>query len=112
MSSYSQTRDERSMLGLLALAAAAISLVGIAIIMVGIVLDIEGAREGEEGYMIFEIAWVSFLLGGIGALVLGAIAFMLGRKRNERQTERAGVLALGYAAVAVVIFIIAAVLSS
>ena len=52
------------------------------------------------------------MLGGIAALVLGATAFVLGRKRHERETQRAGLLALGYAAAAVVVFLIAAVLSS
>lgn len=52
------------------------------------------------------------MLGGIGALVFGAAAFLLGRKRHERKTERARLVALGYAAAAVVISLIAAVLSS
>ena len=110
--SYPESRKGRSALGWLALAAAAISALGIAIILVGIALDIEGAQEGEDGSVIFEIAWVSFMLGGIAALVLGATAFLLGRKRHERQTERAGRLALGYAAIAILIFLIAAVVSS
>lgn len=46
VSSYPETRDRRSTLGTLALAAAAISLAGIVIILVGIALDIEGAQEG------------------------------------------------------------------
>ena len=106
--SYSEPASRRSTLGWLALAAAAISALGIAIILIGIAFDIEGAREGEEGSVIFEIAWFSFLLGGIGALGLGAAAFLLGRRRAEPATERAGLIALIYTAVAVVIFIVAA----
>ncbi len=110
-----QQRDAaqgRSMLGTVALASAPISALGIVIILFGIALDIEGARECEEGSVIFEIAWISFLLGALGALVAGALAFFRGRKRQERATERAGITALAYFAVAVVIFIVAAVLSS
>jgi hypothetical protein len=51
----------------LALVAAAISALGIAIILFGIAFDIEGAEEGEEGRAIFDVAWVSYLLGGIAA---------------------------------------------
>ncbi len=106
--SHPQTRDRRSTGAWLALAAAAISAIGIAIILIGIAFDIEGAEEGEEGSFIFSIAWFSFLFGAIAALILGAIAFVFGRRRNERITRRAGLIALGYVAVAVVIFVIAA----
>ena len=101
--------SRRSTVAWLALAAAAISAVGIAIILLGIAFDIEGAEEGEEGgSAIFDIAWFSYLLGGIAALVLGAAAFVLGRRRNEAGTERAGLIALAYVAIAVIIFVIAA----
>ncbi len=103
-----QTRG-RSPLAWLALAAAAISALGIAVILVGIALDIEGAQEGEEGSVIFGIAWISYLLGAIAALVLGAVALALGRRRGERETERAGTIALGYFLVALVVFVVAAV---
>jgi hypothetical protein len=106
-----QTRG-RSPLGLLALAVAAISALGIVIILIGIALDIEGAREGEEGSVIFEIAWLSFLLGAIASLILGAVALLLGRRRDEPDTTRAGGIALGWFVIALVIFLIAAVLTS
>ena len=100
--------SRRSPLAWLALAAAAISALGIAIILFGIALDIEGAEEGEEGSAIFEVAWFSYLLGALAALVLGAATFIVGRRRNEAGTKRAGLIALAYVAIAVVIFVIAA----
>ena len=105
--SYPESTNRRSTLAWLALAAAAISAVGIAILLVGIAFDIEGAEEGEEGKAIFDIAWFSYFFGGIGALILGLLAFLLGQRRNEPSTRRAGVVALAYVAIAVVIFVIA-----
>jgi hypothetical protein len=105
----------RSALGSLALAVAAISAIGIAIIFIGIGLDIEGAREGEETgdwRVIFDIAWFTFFFGAIASLVLGLAAFLIGRRRAEADTARAGSIALGWFAVAVLIFVIGAVLSS
>jgi hypothetical protein len=99
----------RGALAWLALAAAAVSAIGLVILLVGAALDIEGAREGEEGPIIFSIAWVSFVLGGLGSLLLGAAAFFVGRNRDDAATSRAGLIALGYAAIAVIVFVIAAV---
>jgi hypothetical protein len=106
MSSPEQPRG-RSALAWVTLAVAAISALGLVILLVGIVFDIEGAREGEEGPVIFNIAWLSFLLGGIAALALGAVSFFLGRSRRDAGTRQAGLVALGYAAVAIVVFVIA-----
>jgi formate hydrogenlyase subunit 3/multisubunit Na+/H+ antiporter MnhD subunit len=110
-----EARRGRSALASLALAVAAISAVGIVIILIGIALDIEGAEEGEEtgGWrVLFEIAWLSFFFGAIASLILGLIAFFTGRRRAEPDTTRAGSIALGWFAIAVVIFIVAGVLTS
>ena len=92
--------------------AAAISALGIVIILIGLALDIEGAREGEEGSVIFEIAWWAFFFGAIASLVLGLIAYFVGRRTGEPGTARAGRLALVWFGIAVVIFLIASVLTS
>ena len=105
----------RSLLGSLAILVAAISAIGIVVILIGIAFDIEGAQEGEEtgGWrVLFEIAWWSFFFGAIASLILGLAAFLLGRRRGEPETARAGKIALGWFALAVVIFVIAGVLSS
>ena len=103
-------RSTRSTVGLLALAAVAISAIGIAIILLGIAFDIEGAEEGEETSglrVIFDIAWLSYLLGAIGALALGIAALVIGRRRGDARATRAGTIALGWVAIAVVIALIA-----
>jgi uncharacterized membrane protein len=105
----------RSLLGSLAILVAAISAIGIVVILIGIAFDIEGAQEGEEtgGWrVLFEIAWWSFFFGAIASLILGLAAFLMGRRRGEPETARAGKIALGWFALAVVIFVIAGVLSS
>jgi hypothetical protein len=104
--------QRRTPLATTALAAAAVSVLGIIIILVGIVLDIEGAREGEEGSVLFEIAWGAFLLGAIASLILGVAALLIGRRRAEPGTARAGSIAVGWFVIALVIFIIAGVLSN
>ena len=108
---YAEPTSRRSTLALLALAAAAISALGIVVILIGIALDIEGAREGEEGSVIFPIAWFGFLLGGIAAAILGALAYARGRGRNEQGTKRSGLIALAWVAVALVIFLVASIAS-
>lgn len=105
--SHPEPNRRRSTLAWVTLAAAAVSALGLVILLVGIALDIEGAQEGEEGSVIFDIAWLSFLLGGLASLVLGALSFFLGRSRDEAGTRQAGILALAYAAIAIVVFVIA-----
>jgi len=102
----------RTPLATTALAAAAVSALGIIIILVGIVLDIEGAREGEEGSVLFEIAWGAFLLGAIASLILGVAALLVGRRRDEPGTARAGTIALGWFMISIVIFVVAGLLSN
>lgn len=104
--SHPEPNRRRSTLAWVTLAAAAISALGLIVLLVGIAFDIEGAQEGEEGPAIFELAWLSFLLGGLVSLVLGAVCFVLGRGRDEAGTRRAGLVALAYAAIAVVVFVI------
>lgn len=106
------TEGRRTPLASLAIAVAAISAIGIVVILIGIALDIEGAREGEEGSVIFEIAWWSFFFGAIASLVLGLAALLLGRRRADSDTARAGSIALGWFGVAVVIFLVGSILTS
>ena len=104
--------ERRTALASLALAAAAVSALGIVVILIGLLLDIEGAREGEEGSVIFEVAWWSFFFGAIASLVLGLAAFLVGRRNGDGSTASAGRTALIWFGVAVAIFLIASVLSS
>jgi hypothetical protein len=108
----SPSTERRSSLATTALAAAAVSALGIIIILIGIALDIEGAREGEEGSVIFEIAWIAFLLGAIASLILGAAALLVGRRGDDRGAARAGRIALGWFVISILIFVVAGVLSN
>ncbi len=109
-----ETREagrSRSLVGTIALAAAVIAALAITILLLGIAFDIEGAEEGEEtsGWRaIFDIAWFSWLLGSLVALVAGALAYFSGRRRGDPGTTRAGTIALVVFVISVVIFIIAA----
>ena len=99
----------RSLLATLALAVTAISVLGIIIIFIGLLFDIEGAREGDEDVLIFNISWLSFFFGAIASLILGAAALVVGRRRAEPDTARAGTIAVGWFVIALVIFVLSAV---
>jgi hypothetical protein len=95
-----------SWLGWVALGLAVLSALGLLILLVGILFDIEGAREGEEGPFIFNIAWLSFSLGGIAAAIAGVAAIVVGRMRNLPATFRNGLIAVGYFVGALLLFLI------
>jgi len=97
-----------SVIGRVAIAASVASFIGFLILFVGNIAGIEGAEEGEDGSVIFDIAWICFSLGAIIALITGLLAFFQGRRRGHEGTKRAGRLALMYFALAVVIMAIVA----
>ena len=66
---------------------------------------VEGAGEGEDSSLVFSIAWFAFVLGGIGALVTGAIAVVAGLRSRNAEARRAGVIAVAYVVLAVVAFV-------
>lgn len=104
--------QERSPLAWITTFVAAASALGILVILVGLLFDMEGAREGEEGSVVFEVAWWAFFFGAIAALVLGLVAFFAGRRNADPATTRAGRIALIWFGIAVVIFLVASVLTS
>ena len=95
-----------SAVGRVAIAASVISFLGLLILLIGDIANIEGAKEDEEGPVIFDIAWISFSVGALIALVAGLIAFVQGRSRGDAGTKRAGQLALIYFVVAVLLLIV------
>ncbi len=96
----------RSTIASIALALAAVSALGFLILAVGNLAGIEGAGEGEDSSLVFSIAWFAFTLGGIAALVTGLIAVVTGSRSGDRETRRAGVMAVAYVVVASVAFVV------
>jgi hypothetical protein len=96
-----------STVGKIALVATAGSAVSLVIMMVAGWMGIQGAREGEEGPVIFNVLWVLFLLGGVTALVSGIVAVVQGSREGTDATRNAGLIAAGYAVVAVLLVIFA-----
>ena len=105
-------RDERrSVLSRVIPIVAAISLAGLLILLIGDLAGVEGADEGEDGSVIFDIAWVSFSLGAILCLVLGIVALVQGRRPERAEERRAGRIGVGWFLIAVVATAIAASVS-
>lgn len=88
-----------------------ISVLGFLVLVIGDVAGIEGADEGEEGSFVFDIAWVSFSLGAIIALVAGVVALLKGHRSHRADEERAGKIGIGYFLLAVIITAITASLT-
>lgn len=83
--------------------AAALSALGAAILLVGVLFDIEGAQSDEEGPFIFAIAWFLLVPVGLVALVTGIAALALGIRRREQRLKRAGLIAVAWVAVGVLL---------
>jgi hypothetical protein len=93
-----------SRVGKAALAFAALSAIALVVMWLSGLAGIEGAREGEDGPIIFSVLWVSFLLGGVLALVLGIVALVSGRHRGAA-TQRPAAIAVAYAVIAVLLVV-------
>ena len=100
--------DRRSWLGWIAIVATAISAIGLVVLIVGDIANAQGADEDEEGYVIFDIAWVSFFLAGCVALLSGVAAYLVGRTRGDARTRRDGLIALAYCVIAAIAAVIGA----
>lgn len=106
-STLNEAASRRSVIGSIALGLAGLSALGLLVLLVGQIAGIEGASEGEEDVLVFDVAWVTFFLAGVAALITGLIALFLGRREGNGATARAGMIALGYVVVAVVLVFIA-----
>jgi hypothetical protein len=99
--------SRRSGIGTIALGLAALSALGLVVLIVGQIAGIEGAREGEQSVLVFDIAWLIFFVAGVATLITGLIALFLGRRDSKGPTARAGMIALAYVVLAVVVVLIA-----
>lgn len=92
----------RSALGTIALLLTVISVLGLAALLIG---DVVGARgfAGTESTALADTSWVAFSLGGILALVMGIVAWLLGRNRGRSGDIQAGKIAVGWFVLAALI---------
>jgi hypothetical protein len=92
----------RSVVGTIALLLAAVSALGLAALLIGDLVGADGFEDTESSTLAAR-SWVSFLLGGILALVTGVVAWLLGRNRGRSGDIQAGEIAVGWFVLAVVI---------
>jgi ABC-type Fe3+ transport system permease subunit len=97
----------RSTLGTLALALTALSVVGFVILVIGSIADWKGFSDDPDDNSTFaDIVWTTFALGGLLALVTGIVAWVRGRSRRLLGDMRAGQMAVGWVAFAVILSLI------
>jgi hypothetical protein len=95
------------MLATLALALTAVSIIGFVILVIGSIADWKGFSDDPDDNSTFaDIVWTTFALGGLLALVTGIVAWVWGRSRRLLGDMRAGQMAVGWVAVAVILSLI------
>jgi hypothetical protein len=62
------------------------------VMLIAGLMGIEGAREGEEGPAIFMVLWVTFLVGGILAFVLGVASVITGLRHGRDRDRTIGII--------------------
>jgi len=97
------TGQRRSIWGTAALVLTALSFLGFILLAVGDAAEWNGFSEDDEDSTLGDAAWISFSLGAILALIMGLAAFVQGRRRRRVPDKRAGEVAIGWFAVAVVL---------
>ena len=97
----------RSALATLALALTALSIIGFVLLVIGSTADWKGFSDDPDDNSTFaDIVWTTFALGGLLALVTGIVAWIRGRSRRLFGDMRAGQMAVGWVAVAVILSLI------
>ena len=97
----------RSALATLALALTVLSIIGFVILVIGSTADWKGFSDDPDDNSTFaDIVWTTFALGGLLALVTGIVAWIRGRSRRLFGDMRAGQMAVGWVAVAVILSLI------
>ena len=97
-----RTLLEKFVLGLIALSA-----VGFVVSMVGHLADWKGFDNGGESTVAGSTFWFLYFFAGIAAVVAGVLALVHGTRAKIAGERRAGLLALGYAVVTVVLIVLA-----
>lgn len=114
MADITESRDlrRRSILGTSAIAVAVISALAFIGLVVGALAGMKGFEEGEDATLVGSVLWVTFSIGAIVALIVGLIAFFVGRGKHRNADRRAGLLAIGWFAVAVLAIVVISLLDS
>jgi heme/copper-type cytochrome/quinol oxidase subunit 2 len=87
--------------GVIPVALALASAVGV------IVLVVLGAAGYDDKDGVWDdVSWVMFSLGGILALLAGAVAYVVGRRRRDGQAMRMGLVGAAWIVIALLIVVI------
>ena len=106
-----RSTSARSALGTLALALTAVSILGFVLLAIGSIADWKGFSEDPDDNSTFaDLVWTTFALGGILALVTGAVAWVRGRRRPAPGDVSAGQMAVGWVVVAIILSVIVSAL--
>ena len=101
----------RSVLGTIALALTAVSVIGFVILAIGSIAEWRGFSDDPNDNSTFaDIVWTSFALGGLLALLAGIVAWVRGRSRRLGGDVRAGQMAVGWVVVALILSVIVSAL--
>jgi hypothetical protein len=93
----------RTGLGTAALVLAAISALGLLLMIGGDLAGVQGFSGDSDSTLLADATWVVFAVSGVLALVVGAAAWVLGRRHSRPGDVRAGQAALAYVLLALVV---------
>jgi uncharacterized membrane protein len=94
-------RTKAASWGVIPVALALASVVGVIVLLV---LDAAGYDDKDGVWD--DVSWVMFSLGGILALLTGAVAYVVGRRRRDPHTMRMGLVGAAWFVMALLIVVI------
>jgi hypothetical protein len=102
----------RTGLGTAALVLAAVSALGLLVMIVGDLAGVEGFSGDSASTGLADATWLVFAVSGLLALVVGGVAWALGRRHSRPGDVRAGQAALAYVVLAIVVTAIGVALTT
>jgi hypothetical protein len=97
---------ERTTLATIVLAVTGLSAIGFVGSVVGHLAGWKGFDNGGESTAAGDTFWLLYFLAGIAALVLGVVALAKAWGRGPASERRAGLMAVGYVVVSIVVVIV------
>lgn len=101
---------ERDPLGSIALAAAAVSLLGFLVLVIGHLVDPSTFNNGKHAGAANNAAFLAYVLGLLVALFLGGTVWFYGRRHGRVGRRSAAALATCYGVAALVVAVVVAAL--